>query len=119
MKRLGQYYCLTEEEYKEVENVEQLKKNYKDLLDLVARVLPKENETGDKKISRKDFIELHSYMVEQMDNVSDNFTVNNNEIYGHNITVHWHGFYCDCEDGASPANYIIPAIKEINDEIGD
>lgn len=119
MKRLGQFYCLTEEEYAKLNKVEKLEKEYKNLLNLVARILPKAGETGDKKISRKDFMELHGYMVEQMDYVSDNFTENNNGVYGHNVTVHWHGFYCDCSDGASPANYIIPAIKELDEEIGD
>lgn len=119
MKRLGQFYCLTEAEYEELNNVEKFKKEYNDLLNLVARILPQANETEDKKISRKDFVMLHEYMVKQMDNVADNFTKENNAIYGHEITVHWHGFYCDCSDGAIPANNIIPAIQSVDDEEGD
>ena len=69
MKRLGQFYCLTEEEYTKLNKVEKLEKEYKNLLNLVARILPKAGETGDKEISRKDFMELHGYMVEQMDYV--------------------------------------------------
>lgn len=119
MKRLGQYYCLTEEEYTKLNKVEELEKEYNNLLNLVARVLPHEKETEDKKISRKDFVMLHEYMVKQMDNVADNFTKENNAIYGHEITVHWHGFYCDCSDGAVPANNIIPAIQSVDDEEGN
>lgn len=119
MKRLGQYYCLTEEEYTKLNKVEELEKEYNNLLNLVARVLPHEKETGDKKISRKDFVMLHEYMAKQMDNVEDDFTKENNAIYGHHITVHWHGFYCDCSDGAVPANNIIPAIQSVDDEEGN
>ena len=118
MKRLGQYYCLEASEYEELTS-KSLEKEYNELLDLVARILPKEGETGDKRISRKDFVALHNFMVRQMDNVSEDFTEDNNAIYGHNVTVHWHGFYCDCVDGAQPANYIFPAIKELDDELGE
>ena len=40
----------------------------------------------------------------------------NNDIYGYNITVHWHGIYCNCGDGATPCNHIIPAIVSCYEE---
>ena len=62
------------------------------------------------RVSKLDFVEMHSQAVADMDGCEDN------DIYGHDITVHWHGFYCNCGDGATPANYIIPAIEECWEE---
>lgn len=51
--------------------------------------------------------------------VNEMFETNSeeNDIYGHNITVHWHGMYCSCSDGAIPSNYIIPAIVDCDSEL--
>lgn len=95
------------------------KKEYEELLNFLPKIVARENQTTDLRLSRKDFIKLHEYGVEQMDFVIDNFEERNNLVYGNNITVHWMGYYCDCYDGASPANYIIPAIKEIDEEFGN
>ena len=29
----------------------------------------------------------------------------------------WHGMYCSCSDGATPSNYIIPAIVDCDNEL--
>lgn len=116
MKRLGQFYCLTEEEYTKLnKGVNEIQKEYNELLNLIARILPNEKETSDKKISRKDFIALHNYMVQQMDLVSE---ANDAPVYQSSFKVHWHGYYCDCSDGAVAANVMIPAIKEVEEEDG-
>ena len=115
MKRLSGYYCLTEDEYKAMGDYAELKKKYEDLLNLVARILPTEKETGDKLISRKDFTEFYDYMVEQMDLVEDE----NKQpiaIYGNDVTVHWHGLQCNCTDGALAFNHIIEGIKGLEEE---
>ena len=51
--------------------------------------------------------------------VNEMFETNSeeNDVYGHNITVHWHGMYCSCSDGATPSNYIIPAIVDCDNEL--
>ena len=114
MKRLGQFYCLTEEEYTKLNNgTNEIEKKYNEFLNLIARILPTEKETNDKEISREDFIKLHEYMVEQMDLVNNSTET---AVYGHSFSVHWHGFCCDCSDGVVAANNIIPAIKEIEEE---
>lgn len=62
------------------------------------------------RVSKLDFVAMHTQAVCDMDGCEDN------DIYGHDITVHWHGLYCNCGDGATPANYIIPAIEECWEE---
>lgn len=119
MKRLGQFYCLDENEYKaltEKDCTKALEEENARLLDLLFKVLPKEGKTGDKELSRKDFVEVYNFMVKHMDTVEDNFTKENNAIYVHDCTVHWHGLYCNCSDGATVANNIIPAITSVDDE---
>ena len=32
------------------------------------------------------------------------------DIYGHDVTVHFHGLYCNCQDGAAAFNYVIEAV---------
>lgn len=75
--------------------------------------LTDEGNTTDIKVSRSDFIKMHEMAVNEM------FETNSeeNDIYGHNITVHWHGMYCSCSDGATPSNHIIPAIVECDNEL--
>ncbi len=114
MKRLSGYYCLTEDEYKEMGDYAELKKKYEDLLNLVARILPTEKETGDKLISRKDFIDLYDYMTVQMDLVPD--FGKPIAVYGNDVTVHWHGLQCNCTDGALAFNHIIEGIRSLEEE---
>lgn len=64
----------------------------------------------DVRVPKADFIAMHSTAVAEMDGCEDN------DIYGYDITVHWHGFYCNCGDGATPSNYIIPGIEDCNEE---
>lgn len=80
-----------------------------------------ENELHqDKEVTRKEFLNLYhkelNEFFQQMDDprTSDNPTAH---IYGYPITVHWNGIYCDCDDGATPYNYIIPAIKDVDEEL--
>ena len=92
------------------------KEKYYNLVNLVARVLPKEKTTEDKQISRVDFIELWEVMKEQMFNGDSEAE---STLYGHDVTVHWHGLYCNCSDGAVASNNIIEGIKGVIDEEDD
>ncbi len=38
------------------------------------------------------------------------------DIYGHDVYVYWHGFFCNCSDGATAYNNIIEGIKGCIDE---
>ena len=112
-----------DDELEEMENqvkhlkkqIDELKAEYKTRLELMQKALIKLTHTTDTvptdvRISKADFLEMHSNAVRDMDSLEGN------DIYGHDITVHWHGFFCNCGDGATPANYIIPGIEDCLDE---
>ena len=112
-----------EEEIEELERriehhkkqIDELKAEYKKRLELMQKALielTRKTDTipHDVRVSKIDFVAMHTTAVCEMDGCEDN------DIYGHDITVHWHGFYCNCGDGATPANYIIPGIEECYEE---
>ena len=72
----------------------------------------KEHESGDVKVTRREFLEVYEEAMEGLG--SDEC-----ECYGNNVTVHWHGIYCDCSDGAIAWNYIVSEIEGVIDEDGD
>lgn len=95
--------------------IDEIKKEYNTRLELMQKALlelSKKTDTvpHDVRVSKADFVAMHSTAVYEMDGLEDN------DIYGYDITVHWHGFYCNCGDGATPANYIIPGIEDCNEE---
>ena len=121
------HYCETydeadeelEEAEKELEELrrkmDELKEEYKKRLELMQKALlelSRKTDTvpNDIRVSKADFVAMHSTAVYEMDGLEDN------DIYGYDITVHWHGFYCNCGDGATPANYIIPGIEDCLEE---
>lgn len=70
----------------------------------------------DKRISRKDFIEIYGKCVVGMFEEDDKGIENgpyNGRIYGNDMTIHWNGMYCNCGSGAIIANEIIPGIREV------
>ena len=67
----------------------------------------------DVRVPKADFLALYHQAVADMDGCEDN------DIYGYDVTVHWHGMYCNCGDGAAPANYIIPGIEDVHEEDPD
>ena len=95
--------------------IEELEMANKMLRKAMLQLTSKEN-ISDVRVSRQDFIKMYNSAIEFMFN---NMETEDNDIYGHNVTVHWHGMYCDCSDGATPSNFIIPAIKDCDNEIGE
>lgn len=90
-----------------------------DLMQSAIKELMKEGTpTTDTRVARVDFVAIYNKALNEM---FDNFEKDNsdetpNDIYGYDITVHWHGIYCNCGDGATPSNIIIPAIEEVDNE---
>lgn len=76
--------------------------------------LSSKTKNSDVRVSRKDFVKIHSEAVDYM---FDNPEADDNDVYGYEFTVHWHGIYCDCSDGATPSNYLIPGILDCDDEL--
>ena len=95
--------------------IEELEIANKMLRKAMLKLTSKEN-ISDVRVSRQDFIKMYNSAIEFMFN---NMETEDNDRYGHNVTVHWHGMYCDCSDGATPSNFIIPAIKDCDNEIGE
>lgn len=69
--------------------------------------------TSDVRVSRKDFLKMYDGAVNDFLDLYHE----DNDICGYPVTVHWHGIYCDCSDGATPSNYLIPGIKDCDDEL--
>ena len=74
--------------------------------------------SSDARVSKADFLAIYQKALDEMfDNMEkENCDELPNNIYGHDITVHWNGIYCNCGDGATPSNYIIPGIEDCNEE---
>ena len=114
---------MSEEEYnrltKQIDRTKQEKEeeisHYERRLELMQTALMKLTQKTDTvpsgvRVSKADFIAMHRAAVRDMDDSE------NNDIYGYDFTVHWHGIYCNCSDGATPANYIIPGVKGCEEE---
>jgi len=87
---------------------EKLKAKVKHLRSLLFSAM-KEKQSGDTKVTRKEFVDIYH---EAMDGLGSDEC----ELYGNNVTVHWHGIYCDCSDGAVAHNNIIEGIKGVMSE---
>lgn len=79
--------------------------------------------TNDMRVSKTDFLAIYQKALDNFFSIMDGEKETDktpdeveNDIYGHDITVHWHGIYCNCGDGAIPSNHIIPGIEGVNDE---
>ena len=68
-----------------------------------------EPETGETLVSLNTFLSLYNSCFKN-DSVED-------DIYNHDVFVSWHGFRCNCQDGATACNYIIDGVEHVADEI--
>ena len=110
MVRENGMVMMSEEEYGELINDAN---SAKYLRSTVVKMLKSfnDNPTEDIELTRREYIETFNAAVDSM------FDNDENEIYGYDTTVHWHGIYCNCEDGAEVFDHIISAIEKIDDEI--
>ena len=110
---------MSEEEYMELKKSSDRdwEKEYKELLNFLPKIVARKKHTTDIQLSRKDFIKLWDYGVEQMDLVTESFSEENNLVYGNDMEMHWMGYFCNCFDGATVQNHIIPAIQSVDDEL--
>ena len=80
------------------------------LMDLIKE---DSKDKKDVRVSKLDFLALYNDALNEM---FDNSDEDENDIYGYDITIHWHGIYCNCGDGATAYNHIIPAIEGVYSE---
>ena len=97
----------TEEKVKELETRNEL------LRKAIMQLTTYKNTNKDIRVSKLDFLKMYDDAVNEM---FDNPDEEENDIYGFDITVHWHGIYCNCGDGATAYNNIIPAIENVYNE---
>ena len=78
----------------------------------------KEKTTEDVELSCGEFLATYNAaladMWEQIESGEDK-----NEIYGNDVTVHWHGLYCNCQDGATVTNTVIDGLEACADELDE
>ena len=96
---------MREEEYNKME------KQIKHLRKLLFTVMPK-SKTEDRKVKCSEFLDVYNQAFEDLG-------AEECELYGNDVTVHWHGIYCNCGDGASAWNNIISNIPNVIEENGD
>lgn len=88
----------------------------------IMKLYHKSPSSEDVRVSKMDFLEIYQKALDTFFDIMDNCNGNEtpdeipNDIYGYNMTVHWHGIYCDCSDGAVASNNIIPGIEGVLDE---
>ena len=116
---------LTEKELEHMKNThERTKKAYEKRIELLQEALLKAT-SGNKsveglQVTKTDFLAIYNKALDEMFTAEENGTLtDDNGIYGYDFTIHWHGIYCNCYDGAIPSNHIIPAIEGLNDEDPD
>lgn len=118
---------MTERELERMEREKtELVKDYEKRLELMQdaiKQLMKEGATSeDVRVSKADFLAIYNKALNEMFDIMDGCLGDEtpddvaNDIYGHDVTVHWHGIYCNCGDGATACNYIIPGIEGVNEE---
>lgn len=84
--------------------IKELEVANKMLRNAILQLTKNKRETVDVRVSRKDFLKLYAASEDD-------------DVYGYPVTVHWHGIYCDCSDGATPSNHIIPGILSCDEEL--
>lgn len=73
----------------------------------------KDINNKDVRVSKLDFMNMFDDALNEM---FDNPNEEENDVYGYDVTVHWHGIYCNCGDGAVAYNNIVSAVKDCYEE---
>lgn len=96
--------------------IESLTRRIEILQEAVMQLMKtRSTDTADTRVGKRDFLAIYDKALDDMGEHADE----DNDIYGYDITVHWHGLYCNCGDGAIPSNYIISSIRDMLDEDDD
>lgn len=105
-----------EREHKQ--SIEDYEKRLELMQEAIKQLMKEGGTSEDVRVGKIDFLAIYKKALNEMfDNMEKpNYEELPNDIYGHDITVHWHGIYCNCGDGAVPSNYLIPSIEEMIEE---
>ena len=117
---------MTEQELNRIERehkhaVNDYEKRIELMQDAIKQLMREGATSEDVRVGKKDFLAIYRKALNEMfDNMEKpNYEELPNDIYGHDITVHWHGIYCNCGDGAVVCNNLIPAIEDVLSEDDD
>ncbi len=109
---------ISEEEYnRTINDLLKDRNNYRRILfNLIEKKVKSRSE--DIEVSRQDFVDIYSAAVGEMfEKMDEDEDIDDSPIYGKDVTVHWNGIYCNCEDGATVYNHLIPGIEGVISEI--
>lgn len=119
MVKQNDMVMMTEKELNDLINdsnkrITELETRNKMLRAALMDVIKEDNKNKkDVRVSKMDFLALYHNALDEMFNQPDEA---NNDIYGYDVTIHWHGVYCNCGDGATAYNHIITAIESVYEE---
>lgn len=65
---------------------------------------------GDKLVTREKFLKKYNKEFNKDDK---------GKLYGNDVTIHWNGMFCTCEDGATAYNHIICGLEDAMTELDD
>ena len=104
-------------------NLKDTECTYEKRLDLMQKAILKllhntSHGCDDVRVSKVDFVEMYQKAVDDfLDKMEEpNFDELPNDIEGYDVTVHWHGIYCNCGNGATPSNHLVPGIEDVISE---
>ena len=116
MVRENGMVMISEEEYRRLNRDSEDNKVLRSAIIKLLKQI-KSNPTEDVELTMREFLVTYNAAVADMFENEDN-GIDDNEIYGYDVTVHWHGVYCNCEDGATPTNTVIDGVEACADECG-
>jgi len=81
---------------------------------LLIATRKQKSKQKDIHLTRQTFLDVYDYYFQRND--EEEFE---EDMYGHDVHVHWHGFWCNCSDGAIACNYIIEGVRGCIEEDDD
>lgn len=112
---------MSEMEYNELKSKDnEIELLMKEIVELRTALLKatrnKKMKTKDIRVSMATFYNLTQEILRHED--GDEIDMET-DIYGHDVTVHFHGLYCNCQDGASCFNYVIEGVGGCAEECSE
>lgn len=109
---------MTEAELKEYEEAKEQLLSVKKVASELSEVLltitrDSDPKTDEIQVSMKTFLHLYNRCFDVDEDGNDKMET---DLYNHDVCVSWHGFRCNCFDGAAACNYIIEGIESVMEE---
>lgn len=110
----GEFDALNENKREANQKLHEAELTIQELCNIILELTRnKETKTEDTKLSMRSFLKLYNSCFNVDEKGNDHMQ---SDLYGHDVCVHWHGFYCNCYDGPLASNYIIDNVKNVMEE---